>query len=367
MKLLFAIKSLNVVGGGAERVLVTIANGLAARGHCVKILTFDCVASSFYDLCEQVERIDIGIGKPGTPTPRIGFLFSIRRLRNALLAESADLIIPFMHSTLIPVWLSLLGTSEKIIFSEHVESKHYADRFLQRAMLRIAEKFVIAKTVPTRRMLPDVEDPMHATTFLMPNPVCRPSVVSTENVIDSTIVLSVGRFMKEKNHIELLQAFGSIADEFPQWTLRMVGEGVLRAEIEVEIKRRGLCNRVELPGATKQIGDEYMKCAFVVLPSLYESFGLVAAEALASGRPVVAFDDCAGLAEMVRHGENGLLAVSSGDRVANLAMSMKSLMESSELRSELSGQSIESVSHLSEEFIVAMWERLLFEISGSEI
>ena len=41
MRLLFAIKSLNVPGGGAERVLVQVAGGLAARGHDVAILTFD--------------------------------------------------------------------------------------------------------------------------------------------------------------------------------------------------------------------------------------------------------------------------------------------------------------------------------------
>lgn len=128
MKLLFAIKSLNVVGGGAERVLVDVANGMAARGHEVHVLTFDSPGESFYPLSPLVTRIDIAIGQPGKPTSRTAFARSIRRIRRSVQALGADLVIPFMHSTYVPLVLALLGTGTRIIVSEHVDNTHYLSR-----------------------------------------------------------------------------------------------------------------------------------------------------------------------------------------------------------------------------------------------
>ena len=54
MRLLFAIKSLNAEGGGAERVLVDVANGMARRGHDPLVLTFDPPGDSFYSLDARV-------------------------------------------------------------------------------------------------------------------------------------------------------------------------------------------------------------------------------------------------------------------------------------------------------------------------
>src|SRR6185295_9431421 len=99
LKVLLAIKSLNVSGGGAERVLVDVANGLVARGHQIHVLTFDPPGESFYALDERIQRTDTGIGQPGVPTPRLGFAKSIPRIRRSVLEQKADLVVAFMHST----------------------------------------------------------------------------------------------------------------------------------------------------------------------------------------------------------------------------------------------------------------------------
>jgi Glycosyltransferase Family 4 len=152
LKLLFAIKSLNVVGGGAERVLVAVANGMATRGHAVHILTFDSPGDSFYPLSPLVARIDIAIGLPGKPTSRIVFAKSIRRIRRIVQDLAADLVIPFMHSTYVPMVLALAGTGNRIVVSEHVDDTHYHTRPLQRLMVQLVDHMVLAKTVPALAM-----------------------------------------------------------------------------------------------------------------------------------------------------------------------------------------------------------------------
>ena len=57
MKILFAIKSMDGVGGGAERVLADVTSGLAELGHCVLILTYDRPnGKSFYPLDSSIDR-----------------------------------------------------------------------------------------------------------------------------------------------------------------------------------------------------------------------------------------------------------------------------------------------------------------------
>jgi len=165
--------------------------------------------------------------------------------------------------------------------------------------------------------------------------------------------------------VEILRAFARVSGRFPDWTLRIVGDGDLRAQIEAEIDRLALRERVVLAGTTRDIASEYAIASLVVIPSLYESFGLVAAEALAAGRPVLAFDSCLGLAEMMRDGRNGLLVSGGGDRVAALASGLEALMGDRALRVRLGAAGPDSVQRFSVANVVDAWEQLFLQLAGS--
>lgn len=365
MRLLFAIKSLNVVGGGAERVLVDVANGMAARGHDVSVLTFDSPGESFYALDPRVKRIDTGVGQPGQPTPRTGFLRAIPKIRKAVIDAQPDMVIAFMHSTYVPLTVALLGSGVRMIASEHGPASHFRSRPLQRALVWIAERLAMAKTVPSLAML-DQRKP--GKTHVLPNTV-NLSVfdgVAERPPQQPPVLLSVGRFMAEKNHAELLEAFAQLAPEFPEWTLRLVGEGELRPQLEAQVFRLGMEKRIVLPGVSRNVAEEYANASIVVLPSLYESFGLVAAEALACGRPMVAFDCCTGVAEMVDAGVNGLLISAQGDRTANLRIGLAHLMRSSEMRNALAKAGPVSVQRFALAGVLDIWERFLVNFAQAK-
>jgi glycosyltransferase involved in cell wall biosynthesis len=99
----------------------------------------------------------------------------------------------------------------------------------------------------------------------------------------------------------------------------------MRSLLPKEVKMRGLAQRVTFTGrlAPKALAREYGRCTMLVQPSLYEGFGLPAAEALACGTPVVA--TTAGAVAEVITPETGLL-VPPGDGAA-LAEAIRALLD----------------------------------------
>jgi len=89
------------------------------------------------------------------------------------------------------------------------------------------------------------------------------------------------------------------------------GEGEERAALERDVQRLGLSSRFVLPGRAPSIAECLAGCDCFVQPSQSESFGLAAAEAMASGVPVVA-SAVGGLTEIIEDGRSGLL-VPAGD------------------------------------------------------
>lgn len=127
-------------------------------------------------------------------------------------------------------------------------------------------------------------------------------------------VLFVGRLVPRKGVHDLIHAFG-LAEQRIRGDLVIVGGGSPSYESELRglARELGIGSRVRFEGHVEnEFLTRYMHRARVVaIPSLYEPFGIVALEAMASGVPVVAYD-VGGLAEIVHDGVNGL-KVPAGD------------------------------------------------------
>lgn len=102
--------------------------------------------------------------------------------------------------------------------------------------------------------------------------------------------LSVGNLVPVKGHEVLLRAFQAAFAEDPEVRLRIGGKGRLLSDLRALSQRLGIGDRVQFLGALgrDEVLWEMDYCHALVLPSLYETFGVVLAEALARGRPVVA-------------------------------------------------------------------------------
>jgi glycosyltransferase involved in cell wall biosynthesis len=144
-------------------------------------------------------------------------------------------------------------------------------------------------------------------------------------------VAFAGRLLPEKGADLLVDAFAHVAKQFPGARLLIAGDGPERGKIVSQIGRLGLGSQVRMLGHLPRpdLEREFAEAWVQVVPSRWEEpFGLVAAEALMRGMAVIA-SNAGGLAEFVRHNDNGLL-IPPQDTLA-LAEALHTLLGNREL------------------------------------
>ncbi|WYL96430.1 MAG: glycosyltransferase family 4 protein [Gloeotrichia echinulata IR180] len=123
---------------------------------------------------------------------------------------------------------------------------------------------------------------------------------------DVPVILHVGRFSEQKNHLGLLSIFKLVVKHIPTAKLLLVGEGPLRGFIEKNIAQLKLSQAVYLLGQRDDVPSLMSKCDVFLLPSLYEGLPVVALEANAAGLPVIG-SKILGLTEAVVDGKTAIL------------------------------------------------------------
>ncbi len=106
---------------------------------------------------------------------------------------------------------------------------------------------------------------------------------------DPPLILSIGTLTRRKGHDVLITSLEKLHD-LP-WTCRIVGSRTLdpdiAAELEQQVARSGLGDRIELVGQIDDTRSEFARADIFALASRYEGYGMVFAEALAQGLPIV--------------------------------------------------------------------------------
>lgn len=137
-------------------------------------------------------------------------------------------------------------------------------------------------------------------------------------IADTPNLVTVGRLSEQKGHWVLLDAAEKVATAGVDFRLTLVGDGELRPEIEAQLDRSGLSDRVRITGWASEavVREEIISSRALVLPSFAEGLPVVIMEALALRRPVIS-TYVAGIPELVvpnvcgwlvPAGESGLLA-----------------------------------------------------------
>ncbi len=149
---------------------------------------------------------------------------------------------------------------------------------------------------------------------------------------EEQVLLTLARFDDQKGHRFLIEAIGQISARWPRLILLLAGEGPLEAAIRAQCAALGLAGRVRFLGYRDDVPQLLEAADIVVLPSLYEGLPLVAIEALAAGKALIA-TAVDGTPEVVIDGETGLL-VAPGDPAA-IAAAIERLLGNPARASEL--------------------------------
>ncbi len=146
---------------------------------------------------------------------------------------------------------------------------------------------------------------------------------------DDFVLVTVGRLDKQKNPLLLIDAFHQLRQTMPDVRLLMVGDGVLRDQIEERLQQFQLESAVKLCGV-KRAPDisRYLQSADTfVLSSAYEGMPMCVLEALGSGLPVVT-TDVGEVARAVKSGVNGeIVSEHDPNALANAIMRCRENIE----------------------------------------
>lgn len=363
MKILFAIKNMSNAKGGAERVLSVVMNGLVEKGYDVSLLTFDERGlDSFYKIDPKISRVSLAIGHSGQKAGFGETMARMRAIRRVVQVRKPDIVVPFMHSMFIPVAFALMGMRVPVLASEHIVPMHYRKKWHEYILLMLASLFVNKITVlsqAVRKMYPFF---VRRKMVVMPNPVYLfpEEIDKPREKPDQKVILNVGRLSEQKDQKTLVRAFALIADKYPDWIVKIIGEGEAHEYLKSLVKEKGMEGRILLPGGTDRIAREYAQADIFAMPSKYESFGLATAEAMSFGLPVVGFKECAGTNEIVEHEKTGLLVTRSKRmRGENFSVALEALITDEEQRKRLGKQAKKDIVKFQPTIIVKRWDDLI--------
>jgi L-malate glycosyltransferase len=138
------------------------------------------------------------------------------------------------------------------------------------------------------------------------------------------VAVVIGRLEEQKGHRYLIEALPTVTAAHPDFRVVLVGEGSLRPELQGRVTALGLEGNVIFAGHRTGVALFYSLAEFVILPSLYEGMPLVAIEAAAAGRALIA-TAVDGTMEVVVPGVTGVLVPQQS--VEALAEAIQDLLE----------------------------------------
>ena len=277
--------------GGAERALVDIVTRLPR----------DQWASHVFSLGPEAPLADC-LRDAGIPVTCLGArsgrdLLVVDRLRRALRRWKPELLQTFLFHANVAGRLAgrLAGVPVIVSGLRVAERSHHWHNWLERWTGGLATHHVAVSQGVADFAATQLRFPADRTTVI-PNGV-NLAVVEEPPPLDwaeiglpstASVLLGIGRLHPQKGFDLLIEAAAPLLRNHPDLLLVIVGEGPQRAELESQVARLGLVDRVLLPGWTPQ-PVRYLKAArLFVLSSRWEGMPNVLLEALASRTPVLA-------------------------------------------------------------------------------
>ncbi|MEU1598127.1 glycosyltransferase family 4 protein [Streptomyces sp. NPDC005708] len=188
----------------------------------------------------------------------------------------------------------------------------------------------------------------------MPNPL--PLMPGASSPRTEKVVASIGRLSHAKGIDLLLDVWAEAAPRQPGWILRIYGAGEYEDALRQQCTGLGLDDSVEWAGQTDDVTGALGRSSVFVQSSRGEGFPLVLLEAMACGVPCAAFDCSPGVREIVRDGEDGLLA--RHGNISELARQLVRLMADENLRDTMGEKARQNVQRFAPDVITRRWEEL---------
>jgi len=349
----------NLGGGGAERVMTHLCEGLAARGHHVTLLTLDTSTPDFYSLSSSVRRERIHL-PPFKSVGVLGGFLRLVRMTRAVRRTRPEVVISFMAVNVLAACLLL---RIPYIYADHLDVRHtpfsrkwqilrnyFLSRAARVAVLSKRDYEYIEKSHPAWKPIVIYNPALPFSQEVRPRPAFMQA--------GKKYVIAVGRLVHQKGFERLLDAWHQLARTFPAWRLAIIGAGENEQALRNQLAALDIGESAQLVPPIQGLQAVYQHADLLAMSSRTEGFPMVLLEAMSAGVPVVSFN-CTGPDAIVRPGTDGLLVPQ--DNVPAFAAALAELMQADEKRRAFGARAREVTVRFSLADYISAYERLCQE------
>lgn len=351
MKIDFLIS--NLKGGGAQRVMVLLAEHFSENGHEVSITTINI--GEEYSIENRIKRIRLHGGSIKNHRIR-GFLNILTYYKKK--TNRPDILISFITQVNAYAIIAAKLYNIKVIVSEHNSHLRFQKPiWLTKLTRTILYRHANYVTVLTSFDI-DFYKKKKANVIVMPNP-CSFKPINNNNHKKEKTIIAVGNLDRyhHKGFDNLIKLIKPILEKNNDWTLKIIGGGD-KGEIYLKdlAKKNGIINRVEFTGFTSNVREIMKVSEIFILPSRYEGLPMVLLEAGSQGMACIAYDCKTGPSDIITNNYNGLLI--KDQDMTEMQDGLNKLIKNIELRKKLGTNAISSLDKYSMDSVGQNWEKL---------
>lgn len=329
-------------GGGAERVMVILANGFAARGYDVDLVVARASGPYHKLVSKEVRVLGLGARLLSCLLPFAAYIRSEKPTCVLAAGEHACVISLFagLLSWRHPRIVLTLHTNIRTPIGHRRGLKERTNTLLLQALFRFSDCIVAVSDDLRREAIQLIggDKSKYLTAY---NPIFSHelTVLAAESPRHAwlegnsvPVIITVGRLVKEKAFDTLLRAF-SLLVKHVEAKLIILGEGPERRRLETISCELGVQDRVDFVGFVVNPYAYLSRARVFVLSSRWEGFGNVLVEAMAVGTPIVATNCPFGPREILEEGRWGTLV--PVDDPQALSEAIRATLDSKAHRSDL--------------------------------
>lgn len=293
--------------GGAEIMCENLCYALKALGH-------EVTAVSLYDehtpIAERMEKAGVRIlyldKKLGLDVSMVPKLVKIMK------REQPDVVHTHLDVIKYAAAAAKIAKVPKCIHTVHSvackEAEGKAQKIINKTYFKLGWSVPVALSAEVQETIADFYglDKQRIPTIYNGIDLSKCIPKEDYSLGEKVTFLHVGRFDVPKNHAGLLKAFRELHEKYPQCRLRLVGDGDLRADMEMLAAELGISQWVEFCGMQSEVHPYLHDADIFILPSIYEGNPMTIIEAMGTGLPIIA-TTVGGIPDMLRNAETALL------------------------------------------------------------
>ena len=319
-----------LLGGGAERIMVTLANEFDSRNILVDLILTNAIGQYLADVSLNVRIVNLN---------KKSNLFCIIPLIRYIRKERPEVMLTALNTTNIVAIIAKLfsGISFRLVISERAVTsiEMGMSNFFRAKVISKLISYLYPQADTIVAVSKDVKDDL-INIFNIPdtkievvyNPVVSNKLIELSKEEPNNIffeenklpfILGVGRLTPQKRFDTLIKAFSLILCKY-EANLVILGEGEMRNNLEELANNLNIRDKVFLPGFVNNPFIWMRKASLFVLSSSFEGLPGTLIQAMACGTPIVSTDCPGGVNEILEQGKWGRLAQVGNDKMLSQAM-----------------------------------------------